>query len=79
MYTALLAEPTDEFAYALWVEDDDEAMPVYVIQKDPDRIEALMTLMTPDVADMFTEEDESWWSHVLEITREGPEQECDSP
>lgn len=71
MYTALLAEPTDEFAYALWVEDDDEAMPVYVIQKDTERPGALLTLMTPDVAEMFSDVDANWWSHVLEITREG--------
>jgi hypothetical protein len=67
MYTALLAEPTDDFAYTLWVEDDDDAMPVYVVQKDPDTNGALMTLMSPDVSALFDSIDENWWNHVLSV------------
>ncbi|HVE28364.1 MAG TPA: hypothetical protein VNC22_23315 [Sporichthya sp.] len=74
MYTAVLSEPTDQFAYALWLEADDDCHPVYIIQKDIDRVGALHTMMTPDVVDLFNSIDEKWWDHVLEV-----EGECDSP
>jgi hypothetical protein len=66
MYTALLSEPTDDFAYALWVDDDGETMPVYVMQKDPEHHGELWTLMTPDVSDLFDSINPGWWEeHVV--------------
>jgi hypothetical protein len=69
MYTAMLTEPGDDFAYALWVDDDGEAFPCYVIQKDTEHPGALINFMTPDVWELFESYGPDWHQHVLEIIK----------
>lgn len=70
MYTAMLTEPGCDFAYALWVTDDGESFPCYVIQKDLERPGALINFMTPDVWDLFEAVGgDDWHRNVLEIIK----------
>lgn len=68
MYTAMLTEPDSNFAYALWVDDEDEgAYPCYVVQMDVDHPGAVINMMTPDVWDFFESFGPAWSDNILEI------------
>jgi hypothetical protein len=68
MYTAMLTEETDDFAYALWVNDDGDTFPCYVIQRNPEAPGTLVNFMTPDVYQLFEEVGgQDWHNAVLDI------------
>lgn len=67
MYTAMLTEPGSDFAYALWVDDDGDTYPCYVIQKDIDQPGAVLNMMTPDVWDLFESLGPGWNDNVLAV------------
>ena len=69
MTTAMLVEDTDDFAYALWVDDEEGPFPCYVLQKNPDQPTTLMTMMTADIHQLFVDEcGQAWQDTILSIT-----------